>query len=61
MHGVRPAARADRDRRAGLDGVVAAVARTRGDAQRAITGTVTQNGVPQPGVHVTRSTPAAAI
>ncbi len=36
----------------GLDGVVAAVARTRGDAQKELTGTVTRDGVPQAGVHV---------
>ena len=36
----------------GLDGILAAVARTRGTAQREITGVVTRAGVPQPGVHV---------
>ncbi|HET9987651.1 MAG TPA: CehA/McbA family metallohydrolase, partial [Kofleriaceae bacterium] len=36
----------------GLDGVVGAVERTRGNAQREITGTVTRGGVPAPGVRV---------
>jgi len=36
----------------GLDGVEAAVARTNGDAERAITGTVTRGGVPAAGVRV---------
>ncbi len=36
----------------GLDGITAAIARTRGDAQREITGTVTRGGVPAPGVRV---------
>lgn len=36
----------------GLDGVVGAVARTTGEAQRAITGTVTRDGAPQAGVRV---------
>src|SRR3569623_2086921 len=36
----------------GLDGVVAAVERTRGNAQREITGTITRGGVPAPGVRV---------
>lgn len=36
----------------GLDGVAAAVARTRGEPQRTITGTVTRDGVPQAGVRV---------
>ena len=36
----------------GLDGVEAAVARTRGDTQRTITGTVTRGGVPAAGVRV---------
>ena len=36
----------------GLDGVVAAVERTRGNTQREITGTVTRGGVPAPGVRV---------
>ena len=44
----------------GLDGVVAAVARTRGEPQRAVTGVVRRDGVPQPGVRSTHSTPAAA-
>ena len=36
----------------GLDGVVGAVARSTGAAQRAISGVVTRNGVPQAGVRV---------
>ena len=36
----------------GLDGIQAAAARTIGDANSAITGTVTRDGVPAPGVHV---------
>ncbi len=36
----------------GLDGVVAAIARTRGEAQREITGTVTRAGVPAAGIRV---------
>ncbi len=36
----------------GLDGVVAAVARTRGEAQREVSGVVTRAGVPQAGVRV---------
>jgi len=36
----------------GLDGVVAAVARTGGATDRLVTGTVTRGGVPQPGVRV---------
>lgn len=36
----------------GLDGVLAAVARTRGTPQREITGTVVRDGAPQPGVRV---------
>src|SRR3569833_468579 len=36
----------------GLDGVVAAVERTRGNAQREITGTITRGGAPAPGVRV---------
>lgn len=36
----------------GVDGVVAAVARDRGDTQRAIAGTVTRAGAPAAGVHV---------
>jgi hypothetical protein len=36
----------------GLDGIVGAVARTRGETQREITGTVTRGSVPAPGVRV---------
>ena len=36
----------------GLDGIQAAVARTRGDAQREITGTITRAGAPAEGVRV---------
>ena len=36
----------------GLDGVVAAVARTKGEPEREVTGVVTQSGVPQAGVRV---------
>jgi hypothetical protein len=36
----------------GLDGIVGAVSRSNGDAQRAITGTVTRGGVPAAGVRV---------
>jgi hypothetical protein len=36
----------------GLDGIVGAAARTKGEAQRAITGTVTRDGAPQAGVRV---------
>jgi len=36
----------------GLDGILGAVARTRGTSQREITGTVTRDGVAQAGVHV---------
>jgi hypothetical protein len=36
----------------GLDGIVAAVARTRGEAQRELTGVVTRDGVAQAGVRV---------
>ena len=36
----------------GLDGVQAAVARVRGDAQRQVTGTLTRNGAPLAGIHV---------